>query len=304
MTTDLFPDFAARWIDIPAGRFFARVGGPEDAPPVLLLHGFPQSHACWHRIAPALAERRRVVCLDLKGYGWSAAPEGDARHGAYAKRTLGAEVVAVMESLGHVHFALVGHDRGARIGYRLALDEPGRIARLALLDILPTLVQWERIEAAPRKPSHWNFLAEAAPGPEQAIGRDADAYFEGLLRDWSGAKASDRKSLDAFAPAALHLYRQAWAVPERIHAFCEDYRAGATRDREADLADLATERHLTCPTLILTGDGYLDAGPETPLAAWRRTFAPEAIAAEIASGHFLAEENPAATLAALERFLA
>lgn len=303
MTTDLFPTFASRWIDIPAGRFFARVGGPEEAPPVLLLHGFPQSHACWHRIAPALAERRRVVCLDLKGYGWSSAPEGDPRHEAYAKRTLGAEMVAVMEALGYVHFALVGHDRGARIGYRLALDEPGRIARLALLDILPTLVQWERIEADPPKPSprtssHWHFLAEPAPGPEQAIGRDPDAYFEGLLRDWSGDT-----SLRAFAPAALHLYRQAWGVPERIHAFCEDYRAGATRDREADLADLAAGRHLACPTLILTGDGYLDRSTETPLAAWQRTFAPKAVATEIASGHFLAEENPAATLAALQTFL-
>ena len=299
MTVDLFPAFAARWIDVPAGRFFARVGGPEDGPPVLLLHGFPQSHACWHRIAPALAERHRVVCLDLKGYGWSAAPEGDARHEAYAKRTLAAEVVAVMEAVGHVHFALVGHDRGARVGYRLALDEPGRIARLALLDILPTLVQWERIEANPRKPSHWHFLAGAAPGPEQAIGRDANAYFEGLLRDWSGDT-----SLDAFAPAALHLYRQAWGVPERIRAFCEDYRAGASRDREADLADLAAGRHLTCPTLILTGDSYLDVSSETPLAAWQRTFAPDALAVEIPSGHFLAEENPAATLAALQGFLA
>lgn len=297
MTTDLFPGFESRWIDIPAGRFFARIGGRPEASPVLLLHGFPQTHACWHRIAPALAETHRVICLDLKGYGWSAAPADDARHETYAKRTLGTEMVAVMEHLGHVHFALVGHDRGARVAYRLALDEPGRVARLALIDILPTLVQWERIEAAD-KPSHWNFLAEPAPGPETVIGRDPIGYFEGLLRDWSGAK-----SLDAFAPAALHLYRQSWTVPERIRAACADYRAGATRDREADLTDLAKGRTIACPTLILAGDGYLDRRAETPLAAWQRTFAPGATAADVESGHFPAEENPQATLQALQVFL-
>ncbi|KQP11066.1 fluoroacetate dehalogenase [Methylobacterium sp. Leaf99] len=298
MTTDLFPGFSAPWIDIPAGRFFARIGGPEDAPPVLLLHGFPQTHACWHRIAPALAETHRVICLDLKGYGWSAAPGGDAAHGAYAKRTLARDVVAVMEHLGHVHFAVVGHDRGARVGYRLALDEPGRVARLALLDILPTLVQWERIEASSGS-AHWKNLARPAPAPENEIGRDPDGYFEGLLRDWSNAK-----SLDAFAPAALALYRQGWTVPERIHAMCEDYRAGATRDREADLADLAAQRTIACPTLILAGDGYLDRSAETPLTAWRRTFAPNATAVDLVSGHFPAEENPEGTLQALRVFLA
>lgn len=163
MSTDLFPGFSADWIDIPEGRFFARSGGREDAPPVILLHGFPQTHACWHPIAPALAETHRVVCLDLKGYGWSEAPKGDAHHEAYSKRRMGRDVVAIMERLGHVRFALVGHDRGARVGYRLALDEPGRIERLALLDILPTLVQWERIEADPDVSSHWASLARPAP---------------------------------------------------------------------------------------------------------------------------------------------
>lgn len=296
VTRDLFPGFAAPWIDIPGGRYFARAGGPQGAPPLLLLHGFPQTHACWHRIAPALAQTHRVVCLDLKGYGWSAAPPGDPGHEAYGKRRLARDVVAVMERLGHVRFAIVGHDRGARVGYRLALDEPGRVARLALLDILPTLVQWERIEAPPRRDSHWDFLAGA--DAEAVIGRDPVAYHEGLLRAWSRAK-----SLAAFDPAALALYRQSWAVPERIHAACEDYRAGATCDRAADLADLAQGRTIACPTLILAGDGYLDRTRETPLAAWQRTFAPEAAAADVTSGHFLAEENPADTLAALRTFL-
>ncbi|MHC2017517.1 alpha/beta fold hydrolase [Methylobacterium sp. CM6247] len=298
MSTDLFPGFSADWIDIQEGRFFARSGGREDAPPVILLHGFPQTHACWHRIAPALAETHRVVCLDQKGYGWSEAPKGDAHHEAYSKRRMGRDVVAIMERLGHVRFALVGHDRGARVGYRLALDEPGRIERLALLDILPTLVQWERIEADPDVSSHWASLARPAPGPEEEIGRDPVAYFEGLLRQWSNAR-----SLDPFAPEALSLYRENWNVPERIHAFCEDYRAGATRDREADLDDLAAGKTLSCPTLILTGDGYLDHSHETPLAAWQRTFAPKAEAVDITSGHFLAEENAPETLEALRAFL-
>ncbi|HEV7439296.1 MAG TPA: alpha/beta hydrolase [Methylobacterium sp.] len=297
---DLFPGFEALWIDGPGGRAFARAGGPKDGPPLLLLHGFPQTHAMWHRLAPSLARTHRVICLDLKGYGWSDAPAGDAGHETYAKRTQGREIVALMERIGHVHFAIAGHDRGARVGYRLALDEPGRVARLALLDIVPTLVQWERIEAHPGMNAHWPFLAKPAPEPETAIGRGPDAYFEGLVRDWT--KAHD---LAVFAPGALELYRQSWTVPERIHAMCEDYRAGAGPDRTADAADLAAGRTLAMPTLLLTSDAYLEhAKPETGLAAWRRTFAPDITGSVIASGHFLAEENPEATLLALQAFLA
>lgn len=297
MAADLFEGFEARWIDGPDGRAFARIGGPEGAPPLLLLHGFPQTHACWHRIAPALARNRRVVCLDLKGYGWSQAPAGDAGHAAYAKRTLAREVVAIMEGLGHVRFAVAGHDRGARVGYRLALDEPGRVERLALLDILPTLVQWQRLETAPDRFSHWRFLA--SPEAEAEIGGDPIAFYEELLRTWSGAG-----TLDPFEPRALHLYRQSWNEPSRIHAACEDYRAGATHDRQADADDLAAGRTIACPALILTGDRYLDQSVETALDAWRRTFAPGATGTVIPSGHFLAEENPDATLAALEAFFA
>ncbi|MFD0934848.1 alpha/beta hydrolase, partial [Methylobacterium trifolii] len=284
---DLFPGFEALWIEAPWGKAFARAGGASDAPPLLLLHGFPQSHAMWHRVAPDLARTHRVICLDLKGYGWSAAPTGDPAHAVYAKRTLGREVVALMERIGHVHFAVAGHDRGGRVAYRMALDEPGRVSRLALLDIVPTLTQWERIEAQPGLNPHWPFLAGPAPGPEEAIARDPDGYFEGLLRDWT-----QRKDLSAFDPRALHLYRQAWGVPERIHALCEDYRAGAGPDREADAADLTAGRTLPMPVLVLASRAYLDHGKaETALSAWQRTFAPQAQGAEIDGGHFLAEEN-------------
>lgn len=298
---DLFPSFEALWIDGPGGRWFARAAGPKDAPPLLLLHGFPQSHAMWHHLAPTLAERARVICLDLKGYGWTAAPRGEPNHATYSKRVLGREIVALMERIGYARFSVAGHDRGARVGYRLALDAPERIERLALLDIVPTCIQWDRIAAGLNVAPHWPFLAKPAPEPEREIAPNPDAYFEGLMRDWTGAK-----DLAAFDAAALALYRQSWNVPERIHAMCEDYRAGGAEgpDRAADLADLSARRTLSVPTLVLASRDYLDKDkPEPALDAWRRTFAPKAQGVEIDSGHFMAEENPEATLAALRDFL-
>ena len=154
-----------------------------------------------------------------------------------------------MESLGHVRFAVIGHDRGARVGYRLALDGPGRVERLALLDILPTAMMWEKIRAGEAAAPHWPFLARPAPEPEREIGRDPLAYFDGLLAKWS-----KDGTLGAFDPRALAAYRQSCNEPSRIHAFCEDYRAGAGVDAEQDAADLALHRTLTCPTLIVWSD--------------------------------------------------
>jgi len=302
MTDDLFAGFTAHWIDTEAGRIFARSAG--SGPPVVLLHGFPQTHAIWHRIAPILAESHRVVCMDLRGYGWSSAPRGDGGREAYSKRAMGRDVVAVMEALGHVHFAVVGHDRGARVGYRLALDHPGRVERLALLDILPTFHVWRQIKAATFPAAHWEFLARPAPEPETEIGRDPLPYFEGLLAKWSGSG-----NLDAFDPRALASYRASCNEPSRIHAFCEDYRAGATVDVEADEEDLAAGRRIMCPTFVIWSEFYLtrgsasESGAETSLDVWRRTFAPQAEGIQVQSGHFVAEENPADTLAALRRFL-
>src|SRR4051812_2301588 len=298
MADDLFPGFAAHWIDTDAGRLFARSGG--SGPPLVLLHGFPQTHVCWHRVAPALAETHTVVCLDLRGYGWSSVPRSDPAHEAYSKRTMGGDVVAAMEKLGHVRFGVVGHDRGARVGYRLALDQPGRVERLALLDILPTFHVWERIRAGAGPGAHWEFLSRPEPQPEQEIGRDPLPYFDGLLAKWSGDG-----TLKAFDPRALAAYRAGCNEPNRIHAFCEDYRAGATVDPAADEADRRTGRTIACPVLALWGEFYLTRAPgaESTLAVWRRTFAPQATGAQVTSGHFLAEENPAATLAALRPFL-
>ncbi len=298
MTDDLFPGFDSHWIDTEAGRIFARSKG--SGPPLVLVHGFPQTHAMWHRIAPALAETHRVVCMDLRGYGWSSAPRGDEDHETYSKRAMGRDVVAVMEALGHVRFGVIGHDRGARVAYRLALDHPGRVERLALLDIRPTFDVWAQMRSGAVPAAHWGYLSQPAPIPEEEIGRDPLPYFEGLMAQWSGGG-----SLDAFDPRALASYRASCNEPTRIHAMCEDYRAGASVDLAQDEADLAAGRRITCPVLAVWGEFYLTGGgSETPLAAWQRSFAPQATGKAVVAGHFVAEENPEAVLDALRPFLA
>lgn len=301
MSDDLFPGFEAHWIDTEGGRVFARSGG--NGPPLVLLHGFPQTHAMWHRIAPELARTHRVVCMDLRGYGWSSAPRSGPPHEVYSKRVMGRDVIAVMEALGHVRFAVAGHDRGARVAYRLALDHQGRVERLALLDILPTVEVWRQIRAGAFPGAHWEFLSRPSPAPETEIGRDPPPYFDGLLAKWSGSG-----SLAAFDPRALASYRASCNEPARIHAFCEDYRAGATLDLAADQADLEAGKTIPCPVFILWSAFYLtrgrQTGQDTALDVWRRTFAPAATGSQVDSGHFVAEEAAAATLAALSPFLA
>ncbi len=293
---DLFPDFKSQYFSTAAGRIFARIGG--SGPPLVLLHGFPQTLVMWHRIAPALCEKFTVVALDLRGYGWSAAPASHAGE-AYSKRAMGQDVVTVMETFGAASFALAGHDRGARVGYRLALDEPGRITRLALLDIVPTHEVWRAIESGRATAPHWPFLAEPEPRPETEIAKDPDAYYAGLMRKWAQGK-----TLDRFDPRAMAHYRAGWGDPSRIHASCEDYRAGATLDRLADEADEAAGKTIACPVQILASTDYLvGSSGEAPLDVWRRSFAPRAEGVVINSGHFIAEENPDATLAALRDFL-
>ncbi|MGD9527051.1 MAG: alpha/beta fold hydrolase [Pseudonocardia sp.] len=295
-SNDLFPGFAEEWISIPAGRFFARVGGPEDAPPVLLLHGFPQSHLMWHAVAPALAESYRVVCLDMKGYGRSCAPAGDAAHEAYSKRTLATEAVQIMDRLGHRRFAVIGHDRGAQVAYRMALDTPEVVTHVAVLDNLPVFAVWDLINATPGTIPHWRDLARAAPVPEQ---ESSTEYLEGLVR----VHTSDR-TFGCFHPTALELWRETWKEPARIHAFCEDYRAGAGPDLVADQEDLAAGKKVSCPTLILWGREFFGQLAESPVESWRQSFAPDAVGIEVEFGHFVAEENPEATLRGLRELLA
>lgn len=298
MSDDLFPGFRSHWIDTEASRIFARSAG--SGPPLVLLHGFPQTHMMWHRLAPDLARTHSVICMDLRGYGWSSAPRGDAAHATYSKRAMGRDVVAVAEALGFARFALAGHDRGGRVAYRLALDEPGRVERLALLDILPTYEVWNRIRAGVQQARHWDFLARPEPEPETEIGHDPLPYFDGLLREWSGTK-----SLDVFDPGALAAYRQGCNEPSRIHAFCEDYRAGRGVDAAQDEADMAAGRRIDCASYLIWSTRYLEKdGAEPPLDTWRRTLAPGMAGAEVDCGHFVAEEAAAETLAALQGFLA
>lgn len=299
MSDDLFPGFGEHWTETQGGRIYARVGG--SGPPVVMLHGFPQTHACWHRIAPVIAETHCVVCLDLRGYGRSSSPPASPDHETYSKRALGRDVVAVMGALGYERFAVVGHDRGARVGYRLALDQPDRVERLALLDILPTFHVWRQVEAGVFPAAHWDFLARAYPEPENEIAADPLPFLDGLFEKWTGDG-----TLDAFDPRALADYRAMYEDPDRIHAFCEDYRAGATLDRQADEQDLADGKSIACPAMTVSGEFYLTRprpGAETTLDVWRKTFAPQASGAQVDAGHFLAEENSAGTLAVLSPFL-
>ena len=211
---DLYPGFESKWIDTEVGRLFARVGG--DGPPLLLLHGYTETNVMWHRVAPALAQRFSLVIADLPGYGWSAAPKADAQHEPDSKRAMARVMVELMERLGHVRFRLAGHDRGGRVAYRLALDHPGRLERLAVLDIVPTYDMWHGMNMnMAMKVWHWPFLAQPYPLPEMLIGKAPVEYLEWKMASWARAK-----DLSAFDPRALDHYRAAFSDPHRIHAHC------------------------------------------------------------------------------------
>ncbi|MCE1234871.1 MAG: alpha/beta hydrolase [Hyphomicrobiales bacterium] len=298
---DLFPGFEAHTIDVGEVKLFCRLGGREDAPPLLLLHGFPESHVMWAKVAPRLAEYFRLVIPDLRGYGWSSVPAVEPDHAQMSKRRMAADMVALMDEFGHDRFALAGHDRGARVGYRLALDRPDKVSRLALLDIVPTLVMWETMEKGIELAPHWRWLAAPAPEPEERIGRDADGWLNETLAAWTRSK-----DLKPFGGKALAHYHAFFTVPERLSACCEDYRAGATLDRAADEADLASGRRIQAPTRALWGAGGFPAQTGiSPIDAWARFMADRTLldGEAIPSGHFLAEEAPEATLAALLPFL-
>jgi haloacetate dehalogenase len=289
---DLFPGFASHWIDTQAGKIFARAHGA--GPALVLLHGFGETNVAWRKIAPALAQRFNVVVMDLRGYGWSAAPDSEKGE-AYAKREMAGDVVTVMEALGHVQFALVGHDRGARVGFRLAMDHPGRLTKLALVNIAP--VDDKFGEGDLQRVGRAGFLSAEAPRPEQLIALDPKGFLDDALQS-----STKEKSLDAFGAQALAHYRAAFNEPTRIHAFCEDYRAGATIDREQTLADKAGGKKLKVPTLILYGETSFPADGPSLVDAWK-DFGDDIESASVDSGLYAMEEAPEATLAALERFL-
>ena len=265
-----------------------------EGPPLLLLHGYPQTHVMWHKIAPALAERFTVVLTDLRGYGDSAKPPGGDNHEAYSKRAMAQDQVEVMTALGFDSFAVAGHDRGARVGHRLALDHPERVSKLALLDIAPTLAMYERTDMAFASAYyHWFFLIQPYDLPERLIGADPDFYLEKKIGKWS-------KSPGAFATTALAEYKRCFRDPATIHATCEDYRAAAGIDLEHDRADLG--RKLACPVLALWGAKGVIERSYPVLEIWRER-ARDVHGKALPCGHFLAEEAPAETVAELLNFL-
>jgi haloacetate dehalogenase len=200
---DLFPGFSSEWINTRSGRIFARVGG--NGPPLLLLHGFPQSNVMWHRVAPQLAQAFTLIIADLPGYGWSDMPESDEDHTPYTKRAMATTMIEAMEQLGHVHFAIAGHDRGGRVAYRLALDHPGRLSRLAVLDILPTYDYWERMDRLyALKIYHWSFLAQPFPMPETLIGGNPDFFLRYKMASQTKSKdlaGIDKRALEHYLAA-------------------------------------------------------------------------------------------------------
>lgn len=293
--TDLFPGFEARTVATSGADIFLRTGG--SGPPLLLVHGYPQTHATWYKVAPALAEHFTLVIPDLRGYGQSSVPKSDAAHITYSKRAMGNDLAEVMQTLGHDTFRLAGHDRGGRVAYRMALDHPDRVNRLALLDIVTTLDTWNALDArAAMKTYHWMFLAQPEPLPESLIAADPVYYLDHTIASWTKAR-----SLAAIDPRALEHYRAFFLQPERIHACCEDYRAGWTCDRAADQADREAGRRISVPLLSIWGDAGIPADGPSPLDVWRK-WADDVTGGSIDSGHFVCEENPQATSAALLDF--
>jgi haloacetate dehalogenase len=269
-----------------------RRGG--EGPPLLLLHGYPQTHVMWHKIAPRLAERFTLVMPDLRGYGDSAKPPGGADHAAYSKRAMARDQAEVMDALGFANFAVVGHDRGARVTHRLCLDNPERVTRAAVLDIAPTLTMYEGADMAfATAYYHWFFLIQPYDLPERLIGGDPDFYLEKKIGAWS-------RIAGCFDPEAVAEYQRCFRDPEMIHATCEDYRAAAGIDLEHDRADL--DRRVTCPLLVLWGaKGVIERSYDV-LAVWRERAA-EVSGRALPCGHFLPEEAPEETLGELLAFL-
>ena len=292
-----FEGFEARRFAVNGSHLQARVGGRAAAPPLLLLHGFPQTHAMWQRVAQRLAPHFRLVLPDLRGYGGSAKPAGASDHANYSKRAMAADVGELMRSLGHERYGVAGHDRGGRVAHRLALDRPEAVTRLALLDIGPTLDMYQATDMRFASAYyHWFFLIQAAPLPERLIGGAAREFLHTSLGRW-GAQA-----LTHLEPRALADYEAGFCTPEGIHGACEDYRASASIDLEHDRASRAASQRIACDTLVLCGErGVVHRMFDAP-ALWRAQCAGLVQAQVLPCGHYLAEELPLPTAAALLEF--
>lgn len=289
----MFEGFTQELIDTGEATINVRYAG--SGPPVLLLHGFPQNMAMWHCQAQSLTEDHTVVLADLRGYGDSSRPPSDHSHAAYSFRAMAADQLAVMQRLGFERFAVVGHDRGARVAHRLTLDHPEAVTRLGLIDILPTGYMYDTVDSALATAYfHWFFFIQPDPIPERLIGGDPIGFLHALLGGWGSG-------LDAYPPPALAEYERVFADADARHAMLEDYRAAASIDLEHDLAD--RERRLEVPVLIMWGSrSVVGRRPVDPITVWQQyVVSPQA--SVIDGGHFLVEERPDETLLALQGFL-
>lgn len=288
----MFEGFDEQRIDVGEAEIYLRTAG--DGPPLLLLHGYPQTHVTWHKLAPQLAEEYTVVAPDLRGYGDSTGPE-DPSTAQYANRVMAEDMLAVMESLGYDEWLLAGHDRGARVGYRFTLDHPDRIRKLAVLDIIPTLETAEAMDYAYAKAMyHWLFLAQPHPIPERLIGHEPTFYVDHLVENWA-------EYPESLAPEAVAEYHRCFEQPSVIRASCEDYRAGLSVDLEHDRASREAGDRIECPVLALWGGGSGTVSFD-PLDVWQR-WATDVTGQGLDCGHFVMEEAPERTLEELREFL-
>ena len=270
-----------------------QVNWAGNGPPLLLLHGYPESHLMWHRVAPELTKDFTVVVPDLRGYGDSGKPPSAPDHLPYSKRVTAQDQAEVMTVLGFQEFFVAGHDRGGRVAHRLTLDHAARVKKLAVLDIAPTLKVFETVnQRVATSYFHWFFLIQPYDFPERMIGRDPRDYLLSRMTSW-GSKQ------DAFPQEVLDEYLRCFSDPACIHATCEDYRAAASIDLEHDRADL--HKKVSCPLLVLWGGRGLVGAAYDPIAVWQER-ATDVRGHAIDCGHFIPEEQPQETIAALRKF--
>jgi haloacetate dehalogenase len=291
----LFPSFATGRAAVNGVEIAYVAGGRADGPALLLLHGHPQTHAIWHRVAPALARDFRIVAADLRGYGDSSKLAGRPDHYNYAKREMARDMVELMSSLGHERFLVCAHDRGARVAHRLCLDHPHAVERAVLLDIAPTLAMYEGTNMAFAQAYwHWFFLIQKAPLPERMIEADPEFFVRGVM-------GRGPKGLDVFAPEALAEYVRCAKLPGTAHAICEDYRAAASIDLEHDRADRLAGRKVRAPLRVYWGAEGVIERCFNALALWRDC-ATEVDGEALPCGHYIPEEAPQALLERLHAF--
>ena len=296
--TGWFKDFEERRFAVNGAEIAARLGGDRDKPALMLLHGFPQTHAMWHRVAQLLRHDFFLVLPDLRGYGDSSHAPGLPDHSNYSKRALAQDLIAVMDTLGIAAFALCGHDRGGRVAHRLALDHPARVRRLCVIDIAPTLDMYARTDFDfARAYYHWFHLIQPTPLPELMIGGNPRAYLHAKLGGWGSG------GLGHIEPRALAEYERCYCRDEAIHTACEDSRASAGIDLEHDRESRARGHKIACDTLMLWGEHGVVQRLFDPLALWQAQCAGAVTGWAMPAGHFIPEQLPDETAAALQAFM-